>query len=168
MSKPKLLIVGHGRHGKDTVAEILRDHYGFTFMSSSLFCAEFVKDAMQDIGVDYPTVEDCYEDRANHRAFWFDTISNYNTPDMTRTAEGMFKRKNDLYVGMRKREEYKACVAARLFDRVVWVDRSEHLPPEGKESMELQESDSDVTIDNNGTLEQLLVNVGAFIKGIHK
>jgi hypothetical protein len=34
MTKPKLLVIGHGRHGKDTVCEMLRDHYGYTFESS--------------------------------------------------------------------------------------------------------------------------------------
>ena len=36
----KLLVIGHGRHGKDTVCEILRDHYGYTFESSSQFCSK--------------------------------------------------------------------------------------------------------------------------------
>src|SRR6185369_672766 len=40
--KPRIVLVGHGRHGKDTVAEMLRDEYGFSFCSSSLFCAERV------------------------------------------------------------------------------------------------------------------------------
>ena len=34
---PKLLVVGHGRHGKDTVCEML-EAYGYTFQSSSKFC----------------------------------------------------------------------------------------------------------------------------------
>jgi len=40
MSLPKLLVIGHGRHGKDTVCEILRDKYGFSFESSSQFCSK--------------------------------------------------------------------------------------------------------------------------------
>jgi len=32
----KLMIMDHARHGKDTVCEILRDTYGFTFESSSM------------------------------------------------------------------------------------------------------------------------------------
>ena len=35
MANPKLLIIGHARHGKDTVAEILRDTHGYDFVSSS-------------------------------------------------------------------------------------------------------------------------------------
>ena len=29
--KPKLLVIGHARHGKDTVSELLRDRHGFSF-----------------------------------------------------------------------------------------------------------------------------------------
>ena len=39
---PKLIIIGHGRHGKDTVCEILRDKYNFKFISSSQYCSEKV------------------------------------------------------------------------------------------------------------------------------
>jgi len=41
MNKLKLLIIGHGRHGKDTVCEILRDKYNLqVFESSSRFCSK--------------------------------------------------------------------------------------------------------------------------------
>ena len=38
--KPKVLVLGYGRHGKDTVCEMLEQDYGFQFTSSSMFCAE--------------------------------------------------------------------------------------------------------------------------------
>ena len=41
-AKKHIYIVGHGRHGKDTVAEILRDRFGFTFTASSWFMADKV------------------------------------------------------------------------------------------------------------------------------
>ena len=34
--KMKLMVMGYGRHGKDTVCEILKEKYGMTFKSSSL------------------------------------------------------------------------------------------------------------------------------------
>ena len=39
-SAPRLLILGHCRHGKDTLAEILRDEFGMTFESSSQSAAD--------------------------------------------------------------------------------------------------------------------------------
>ena len=37
---PKLLVIGHGRHGKDTVCEILEKNYNYSFESSSRFCSK--------------------------------------------------------------------------------------------------------------------------------
>ena len=34
-NKPKLLIIGNMRHGKDSFAEILNEEFGYTFESSS-------------------------------------------------------------------------------------------------------------------------------------
>ena len=33
---PKILVLGHGRHGKDTVAEMLRDRHGLSFTGSQI------------------------------------------------------------------------------------------------------------------------------------
>ena len=40
MTLPKLLVIGNARHGKDTVCDILREEFGYSFRSSSDFCAE--------------------------------------------------------------------------------------------------------------------------------
>ena len=163
MTRPKLLIIGHGRHGKDTVGEILRDKFGFKFTSSSWFCAEETIWDNWGCAV-YDTLEDMYDDRANHRQLWAEMISAYNIPDKTKTAATMISRGFDMYVGMRKKDELEACREAGIFDLIVWVDRSEHLPPEPITSMDLVEADADVTIDNNGTLDDLARNVEALIK----
>lgn len=168
MSKnKKLLIIGHGRHGKDTVAEILRDYHGRAFVSSSLFCSSFVRDEMEDIGITYSDFEACYEDRHNHRDFWFDAISRYNTPDKSRTAREMLEQGNDIYVGMRNREEFESCKRDKLFDCVVWVDRADHLPSEPTSSMELGKEDADLIIDNNSTKTALWLKVLVLV-GLNK
>ena len=47
-------------------------------------------------------------------------------------------------------------VGRDLFDYVIWVDRSEHLPPEtGSMDITRETARPDFTIDNNGTLEEL-------------
>lgn len=158
MKVPKLLIIGHGRHGKDTVGEILRDTYGFKFTSSSWFCAEETIWDNWGCAV-YPDIKTMYDDRANHRQLWAQMISAYNIPNKTKTAATMLDRGYDMYVGMRKKDELEACRSAGIFDLIVWVDRSKHLPLEPATSMNLSESDADVTIDNNGTLDDLRRNV---------
>lgn len=161
MARPKLLIIGHGRHGKDTVGEMLRDKYGFKFTSSSWFCAEETIWDNWGCAV-YATLQEMYDDRANNRTLWAQMISAYNIPDKTKTAATMLSRGFDMYVGMRMKAELDACRDAGLFDYVVWVDRSKHLPEEPFESMQLREEHADVTIDNNGTLEDLAEAVDAF------
>ena len=153
--KPRLLIIGHGRHGKDTVAEMIRDTMGLAFTSSSMFVAEEV--IWEFWGKSrYPTFEAMYADRSNYRKTWADLISAYNTPDKTKTAATMLSRGFDLYVGMRKFDELAACVQAKLFDHIIWVDATKRLPKEGKESMDLQPGHADLFIDNNGIQGQLL------------
>jgi hypothetical protein len=155
MTNPKVLIIGHGRHGKDTVAEVMRDYHGYKFTSSSLFCAEFVRFYMAERGLKYATLDDCYADRHNHRDVWFKAVTEYNREDPTRVATEMQASGYSLYVGMRSRREFEACMTAGTFDHVIWVDRSEHLPPEPPESMELQPSDAHFVIRNNYTLRDL-------------
>lgn len=148
--KPKLLILGYGRHGKDTVAEFLRDDYGFKFTSSSLFVAQEVM--WDSWGVaKYPTFEAMFEDRSNHRVLWMEMISAYNTPDKTKTATTMLERGFDLYVGMRRLDELQACQAAGIFDAIIWVDASDRHPPEtGSMDITLANSGAEFVIDNNG------------------
>lgn len=181
MIYPKMLIIGHARHGKDTVAEILRDEYGFIFTSSSLFCADrVVMPAITEwrTGISttrtnivtghwgfpgqarrpYASAEECYEDRANHRALWFDLISHHNREDAARLA-GDILEYHDVYVGIRSKREFHAAVNEGLADLVVWVDRSDRLPLEPKSSMQLEPWMADYVIDNNGSLAELRMEV---------
>lgn len=145
-----LLVVGHGRHGKDTVCEILRDEFGMKFISSSEFVAREI--IWDQIGHLYADFDDMFADRHNHRAEWMKMIAEYNTPDETRTAATMFSAGYNIYCGMRRREELQAGVAAGLFDSIWWVDRSLHLPPEDISSMTIRPTDADVFINNNAGL----------------
>lgn len=160
---PKLLIIGHARHGKDSVAELLKDLGGYKFKSSSVFCGEETIWDNWGCAV-YDTFDDMFEDRVNNRTLWAQMISAYNIPDKTKTASTMLKRGYDMYVGMRMRNELEACLRENVFDLVVWVDRCQHLPEEPYESMELNEYDADVVIDNNGSIEELEENVKNFLK----
>lgn len=158
MSKFKLLIIGHGRHGKDTVCEMLRDDYGYSFESSSQFCSTlFIYDQLKDL-YEYANEEQCYADRHNHRAEWYDAICAYNVPDAARLGREMFAA-YDIYCGLRNKKEFHAMKNTGVFDYAIWIDRSDHLPPESKDSMSLEPWMADFTIDNNGTLEDLRFNL---------
>ena len=160
--KPKLLVIGHGRHGKDTVCDILANRYGYSFESSSQFCSKlFIFDMLKD-QYGYNNEEECYADRHNHRAEWYNAICEYNIPDPAKLGREIFKE-HDIYCGLRNKKEFHAMKNTGVFDYAIWVDRSDFLPPESKDSMSLEQWMADFTIDNNGTLEDLHFNVDALM-----
>ena len=106
----------------------------------------------------YASEEECYLDRHNHRAEWYDAICAYNQPDATRLGKEIFKQ-HDIYCGLRNKREFFAMKNTGVFDYAIWVDRSMHLPAESKKSMSLKQWMADYTIDNNGTLEELELNI---------
>lgn len=152
--KPRILIIGHGRHGKDTAAELLQELAELNFISSSQFALERAVWPMW--GKErYSSLEECFEDRHNHRDVWKGLIKAYNTPNLNRIHEEMFADGYNMYVGMRDRNEFLAATENGVFDVVVWIDRSKHLPPEDESSMELNAEDADIIVDNNQDVEHL-------------
>jgi dephospho-CoA kinase len=165
-TKLKILIVGHGRHGKDTVAQILKDGWGYNFCSSSYAAAEeVVYPALKDV-YGYTSVQECFDARASHRAVWKDLITEYNTPNKTRLATKIMES-NDIYVGMRCREELAACRTHQLFDIVVWVDASYRKEPEPISSNTITRDMADWVIDNNGSINDLIVNTFKFMRDMN-
>ena len=154
---PKLLIIGNARHGKDTVCDILRDTFEYSFRSSSDFCAEkFIYSELKD-KYGYTTYEQCFLDRHNHRSEWYDMIHAYCKDDYARLGREIFAE-NKIYCGLRNKAEFHAMRNTGVFDYAIWVDRSDHLPQEDKSSMTLEPWMSDYVIDNNGTLSDLQRN----------
>jgi len=157
MKKYKLIVIGYGRHGKDTVCDILQDDYGYKFISSSRFCAEkVVYPALKD-KYNYITVDQCYDDRHNHRKEWFDLIAGYNTDDPATLGIELFSE-FDIYCGLRRKEELIALKENKVCDYIIWVDASKRLPPENKESCTVTREMADFIIDNNGDFLNLLRN----------
>ena len=149
---PSLLVIGHARHGKDTVCEILAKAFGYRFTSSSMFCAEkIVYPYLHDA---YESAAACFWDRSNHRQLWADLIANYVRDDGGRIAREILQS-NDIYCGIRHRHEFEQ--SRTMFDYVVWVDGRMRLPPEI--TMELTPLDADIIIDNNGEAAALFDKV---------
>lgn len=163
MMKKKLLVIGHGRHGKDTVCEMLRDKYGYSFESSSQFCSKlFIYNQLKS-KYGYTNEEQCYADRHNHRAEWYDAICAYNYPDAARLGREIFKE-HDIYCGLRNKREFFAMKNTNVFDYAIWVDRSDHLPEEDSSSMSLKQWMADFTIDNNSSKEELYFNLDQLMR----
>jgi succinylglutamate desuccinylase len=151
----KILILGHGRHGKDTVAELLEKLYGLTFQSSSYAAARKVVFPALAEKYGYRDFEECFDDRANHRQEWMELISAYNTPDKGRLCKEILETSH-MYVGMRCDQEYAA--TRNLFDLVIWVDRGEKQPldPTMKISYDATKM---FWLDNNDSTYELLNRV---------
>lgn len=157
-SRLTVLVIGHARHGKDSVSEMLHERYGLSFSSSSMFCAERI--VMPTFPPNtYQDVQACYDDRVSHRKHWYDTIVEYNAGDPARLAREMLESGSAIYCGMRSAFELGACVAEGLFDVIVWVDASDRVGPESSDSCTVTSGMADHVIDNNGTVEDLEHNV---------
>lgn len=151
-SRPKIFVVGHGRHGKDTVGEMINEACGLTFESSSMFCAEHVvRPWLEKLGITYDSLEECYADRVNYRIQWYEAIRAYNEGDESRLSAAIFS-KYDMYVGIRSRIEFLA--SRSLSDLSIWVDASERIP-QIDPTCKILATDCDIIIDNNGTEEEL-------------
>jgi dephospho-CoA kinase len=164
MKKPKLIIAGHARHGKDTVCEILNNLFGYTFQSSSeVAMYEFLYDKLK-VKYGYTTPTECFNDRLNHRQEWFQEICDYGKDDLTKLGRLIFS-KVDIYCGIRNGLELKTLKEHNCFDYFVWVDASARLPLESTQSMTITTA-PDFTVDNNGSLEDLTYNVFTLAQAI--
>ncbi len=160
----KLLIIGHGRHGKDTVAEMISESYGLSFIGSSQAALDAIWPAL-DVATcyKYENKEDAFNDRASCRDLWKELITLYNTPDKSSLCKSILSQ-NDMYVGMRCDEEYEA--SEHLFDYVLWVDASQRHPEES--SMKIKcDPQKMIWVDNNSTLDDLKLEVEQ-LKGLFK
>lgn len=150
----QFIIFGHKQHGKDTVCEYLEKRFGIKFESSSMFAAKkFLFDELKTIH-GYSSIYECFNDRVNHRKYWYEAIRNYNDPDRARLGRELFDVA-DIYCGIRDRDEFEALKRIGIADLTIWIDASDRKPPEGSESMKLNSRDADIVIDNNGTLDEL-------------
>jgi hypothetical protein len=156
----KILIIGHMRHGKDTVAQFIEDFTGMSFKSSSEMAAEiFIYDELKE-KYGYTTFMECFEDRMNHRAEWHDLIKDYNKFDKARLAKDILKH-NDMYVGMRSQLEIDKCIEDGVFDMIVGVyDPNKPLEPSDSFDIDLFAS-SDVIIPT-GDLDKTREKVRKF------
>ncbi|MEP4038727.1 hypothetical protein [Pseudophaeobacter sp.] len=140
----KILIIGHGNHGKDTIAKMISIITDQKQTSISDFIAlKAVFPIVKDI---YPNWKAAHSDRKNHRLLWFHAIRAYNLRPDTSLIDEILAN-HDICVGLRSRCEFEK--VRHKFDLVIWVDRSRVIPDEFGGSMELNTEDADVVLDNN-------------------
>jgi hypothetical protein len=154
----KVLIIGHGDHGKDTAAEMLEALYGLTFKSSSEAAAEiFIYEALKE-KYGYADFNECYLDRRNRRDEWHDLICEYNKDDKARLAKEILAS-SDMYVGMRSDEEVQECMGQKLFDHIIAI-YDPRKPEEPPTSFDINIwAVSDAVIPNAEGLDELRIRL---------
>lgn len=158
-----ILLIGHAQHGKDTLAKLLADHYT-SAGSKNFHNPNIVYPVLKDV-YGYQSPLECFQDRHNHRAEWYKLISEYNSVIAHRTVKEVFES-FDIYNGLRSRREYNGAKAAGLIDYTIWVDASKRKPLESRTSMELVSSEADYIVDNNGSLDDLILQVPDLLKAL--
>ncbi len=157
----KVLVIGHKQHGKGTFAKIATERFGIPSMGTSRFATLHMFNLMKDEH-GYLTPEACYEDRGNHREFWFTELRRYNDINLSQLIEDIYL-KHPIAEGLRNREEFEEVKRKKIVDLIVWIDAAERKPLEDAQSMELTRDDAHVIIDNNTTEAEFIERVVAFL-----
>lgn len=145
----KLNINGYAQHGKDTVADMFVRVGKLIKLNASHFIAYDIMH-LTDLGP-YESLQECYEDRVNHRATWYDFIRERNA-DMPNYYVEKCLEGGDMFVGHRNRSEFE--LSKDMFDATIWVDASERgLPKEDISSCDLDVTGHDFVINNGRSLE---------------
>lgn len=153
--KFNLVVTGLAGHGKDTVCEILRDKYGYSFESSSrVLLKEVIFPSLKD-KYGYADEDECYQDRVNHRAEWFELLKDYNKDDKARLGKLIFSQFN-IYCGLRNIDDLEALLEEGVVDFVIWVSANGRLGiTEHEDSITITEKEASYILLNDSTLDDL-------------
>ena len=182
MSKPRILVVGHARHGKDTVALYMQKMHDYRFVSPSwMYLMEVIWPAIRgvyqtsttfrnvrelaEMEIQYENVSDALEYKGEHRKLWFDLISEWLSGDLLRAARIVYGD-GHIHCGIRRVDEFTA-VCEEFNPYVVWVNSLERgVPPEPKESFQLTESMAHWVLDNSQGLPHLYKAIDNMVEEI--
>lgn len=164
----KLLVIGHGEHGKDTACKIINRLTGLKFISSSEVAVN-VGEIWEVISAARPEYDGnrylAYSMRREDRLLWGNTIRLYNTPDKTALCKRILLD-NDIYNGMRCDEEYLAC--KKLFNAVLWVDATIRVS-KNDPSMKIPFNPREmIFINNNYTTRELEAELKSALRYVRK
>lgn len=141
----KILFCGYGRAGKDEAAAYLAKITGLRYAGSFSWAALPYVAARMGL---HPQV--CWETRHQNRKEWYDYCNDLRASDPALLAR-MVVAQGDIAAGLRAKVELDAVKAAKLFDRIVWIDRADNpVDP----TVTFSPHDCSEMIANDGTLEE--------------
>ena len=118
----KILIVGHGQHGKDTLSRMINKELNFKFRGSSEVAAkEVIYPLMSNF---YESAEDAFNKRRENRELWRAVISDFNREDPTKLCRLVCKGGHG-YTGLRDKTEVVCSIKSGFFTHIIWVRRPE-------------------------------------------
>ena len=145
----RVMVIGHGRAGKDTCCEILSELTGLKNAgTTSSYLAEFVA---HKLGV---SPEEAYSTRHESvamRQLWYETGNEIREKDPLVLIK-MAYAVGDITGGVRDLAEILYDKEEGLSDLIIWVERAS-VPTDP--TLKIPRSEAHVIIDNNGPIEEL-------------
>lgn len=118
-----IMILGHGRHGKDESAAILSKYTGLKYSgSSSYYLCDY---AAAELGVSW---QEAYDNRHANRAFWYNLGKRLRSEDPGLLVKKCLEHGN-IVAGFRELCEIEFAINSGMIQHVVWVERDFELDP---------------------------------------
>lgn len=153
---PTLALCGHGRCGKDSAAEWLRDNTLLTFKGGCSWTA--LPYVAGRLGI---STEEAWATRHDNRMEWYHICNEYRKDDPSRLIRDVLKH-SDLVCGIRDRKELVDAKEKGLIDLIIWIDRDVPCDPTVTYTID----DADIVIRNNGDLDSFYKKLGNLARAI--
>lgn len=143
-----VLVLGYSKSGKTTAAEMVAEMIGSNPPKN---CSDYIIEDFCDTNDLDPNFVKENKDEFRKRLLEFG-ISKQNINPAYPVDKALTE--TDVVTGVRTPENLKA--SRPMFDIVLWIDREN--VPKGKTD-KISKDDADVVIDNNGSFDQLRINL---------
>mgnify|MGYP000913851916 FL=1 len=153
--RPKIAVLGWGRAGKDTFAAVVASQTALRYSpdtgSTSTAILREMEKRPEYVGL---TREQVYERRLVDRDLWYAVGREICSTDPAQLVKDCLSY-GDIVTGIRSREELATVRSEGLVDVVVWISAERRVSQDS--SCRVSSDDCDLSVDNNGTLDDFLV-----------
>lgn len=150
----RIAIVGHGGSGKSEVSRYLSNALKLRYsgIGTSRYAADHIFKCSRSAFPlpHYNNVEECYEDRRNHRKAWAMVIDKLEKDNPLGYYAALLQQ-SDVIDGLRRNSVLEAFVSARAVDLVIQVVRDVPVDP----TYEISPNLIDLVVPNYGTTPEL-------------
>ena len=156
----KLMVCGYGEHGKDEACRYIAEKTTLRYkLSTSEMFAEIVFAAV-GAHMGYKNVQECWDDRRNHRQLWYEIIVDQNANLRVYHAHLLM---TDILNGIRNPAEFKQLLQENIVQLAIWVDASVRKASTISSECKITPDMCHVYIDNNRDLPYLYSQLDSVI-----